>query len=115
MRWILAAVIAASTTWSFESDEPGREPAGFTFAVSRRGMPGRWVVQQDGAGRVLAQLDADKTGSRFAMAVAKDASFRDVGLSVRAKPVAGTVDQAAGLVWRWQDADNYYLARANAL
>jgi hypothetical protein len=25
------------------------------------------------------------------------------------------VDQAAGLVWRYQDEDNYYIVRANAL
>ena len=31
------------------------------------------------------------------------------------KPVAGQEDQAGGLVWRAQDADNYYIARANAL
>src|SRR6185295_3580813 len=24
-------------------------------------------------------------------------------------------DQAGGLVWRWKDGDNYYVARANAL
>ena len=31
------------------------------------------------------------------------------------KAVSGTNDQAAGLVWRYRDADNYYVARANAL
>ena len=31
------------------------------------------------------------------------------------KPVSGKEDQAGGLIWRCQDADNYYLARANAL
>jgi hypothetical protein len=34
---------------------------------------------------------------------------------VRFRPVSGRVDQAAGLVWRYQDADNYYIVRANAL
>jgi hypothetical protein len=29
--------------------------------------------------------------------------------------VSGKVDQAAGLVWRYRDANNYYLVRANAL
>ena len=31
------------------------------------------------------------------------------------QPVSGRVDRAAGLVWRYQDEDNYYLVRANAL
>jgi hypothetical protein len=29
--------------------------------------------------------------------------------------VSGRVDQAAGLVWRYRDQDNYYIVRANAL
>lgn len=31
------------------------------------------------------------------------------------KPVSGDEDQAGGVVWRWQDGNNYYVARANAL
>jgi hypothetical protein len=34
---------------------------------------------------------------------------------VRFKAVSGKVDQAAGLVWRYRDENNYYLVRANAL
>jgi hypothetical protein len=31
------------------------------------------------------------------------------------KAVAGKEDQAGGIVWRFRDANNYYVARANAL
>ena len=31
------------------------------------------------------------------------------------KPVSGRQDQAGGLIWRAKDANNYYIARANAL
>jgi hypothetical protein len=34
---------------------------------------------------------------------------------VKFKPVSGQEDQAGGVVWRVKDADNYYIARANAL
>jgi hypothetical protein len=34
---------------------------------------------------------------------------------VKFKPVAGKEDQAGGVIWRMQDANNYYIARANAL
>ena len=47
--------------------------------------------------------------------VASDVSAADVDVSVRFRPVSGRVDRAAGLVWRYQNEDNYYLARANAL
>ena len=36
-------------------------------------------------------------------------------LSVRFKAVSGTIDRAAGLVFRLRDANNYYIVRANAL
>jgi hypothetical protein len=39
----------------------------------------------------------------------------DVRVSVRCKPIAGKVDQACGLVFRYRDENNYYVARANAL
>jgi hypothetical protein len=34
---------------------------------------------------------------------------------VKFKPENGREDQAGGIIWRWQDGDNYYVARANAL
>jgi hypothetical protein len=49
------------------------------------------------------------------VAVLADVSAADVDLSVRFRPVSGRVDQAAGLVWRYRDQDNYYIVRANAL
>jgi hypothetical protein len=64
---------------------------------------------------VFAQLSAEDTGYRFPLAVADDGSFRDLEMSVKFKPVSGGEDQAAGLVWRLQDANNYYVVRANAL
>ncbi|MGI9071781.1 MAG: family 16 glycoside hydrolase [Bryobacteraceae bacterium] len=35
--------------------------------------------------------------------------------SVAFKAVDGSIDQAAGIVWRYQDSNNYYIVRANAL
>ena len=42
-------------------------------------------------------------------------TIRDGEVSVRFKPVAGEVDQAAGIVWRYAVQNNYYIVRANAL
>jgi hypothetical protein len=41
--------------------------------------------------------------------------LKDVTLSVSCKPISGRGDQGCGLVWRYKDANNYYLTRANAL
>ena len=42
-------------------------------------------------------------------------SAKDVEVTVRFKPVAGSVDQAGGIAVRLASANNYYVVRANAL
>ena len=100
----------------FSQDATDQPPRGFEFGhTAGVGKPGRWVVQADGGNKVLAQTDADSTRSRFPVAVLSDVNAADVDLSVRFKPISGRIDQAAGLVWRYQNQDNYYIVRANAL
>jgi hypothetical protein len=120
-----AALSAAQTpdalrvrTFNFDGDKVGAPPAGFSFGRTGDGRPGRWIVQAapDAPSKpnVLAQVDTDATDFRFPVAVADGPSLKDLRLSVKCKPVAGEVDQACGLVWRYRDAGNYYVARANA-
>lgn len=114
---LMAATVHGQTRKAdFEQDIVGQPPNRFAFGLTRKaGTPGRWIVQEDKGGRYLAQLDADRTRNRFPTAVLTDVSATNVDLSVRFRPVSGRVDQAAGLVWRYQNEDNYYIVRANAL
>jgi hypothetical protein len=101
----------------FESDAVGSAPAGFEFARTGGGAEGQWVVRiEKGAStnHVLVQESADPTDYRFPLAVLKEGTYKDVTLSVRARPLAGRVDQGFGLVWRYRDKDNYYVTRCNA-
>ena len=115
----LAAQTPSRRVIDFESDSVGQPPSGFSFALTGGGRPGVWVVRKEDRaadrGNVLAQTDADGTSYRFPIAVFNEVTTRDVDISVRFRPVSGRVDQAAGLVWRYQDANNYYIVRANAL
>ena len=111
-------VMAHAETWKvdFNQDAVDQPPKGFEFGYTAgAGKPGKWVVQAEGSNKFLAQTDPDSTRSRFPVAVITDVSATDVDLSVRFKPISGRVDQAAGLVWRYQNQDNYYIVRANAL
>ncbi len=109
-------VHGATRKVDFSDDTVGRTPRGFEFGhTANIGAPGTWVIQAEGANKFLVQIDPDSTRSRFPVAVLSDVSAADVDLSVRFKPVSGRVDQAAGLVWRYRDQDNYYIVRANAL
>jgi hypothetical protein len=106
-----------SKKFIFDSDAIGAPPAGFEFARTGRGSEGKWLVEADKdkpGNQVLSQESADATDYRFPLAVVKEGTYKDVTLSVRAKPVSGEVDQGFGLVWRYQDVNNYYITRCNA-
>src|SRR5258708_37202768 len=113
-----AAEEKSSFVFNFDADKSGAAPNGFTFGRTGQGASAKWIVQAQpdapSAANVLVQTDTDATDYRFAIAYTGPA-LRDLNLSVKCKPVAGKVDQGCGLVFRVQDADNYYVARANAL
>jgi 3-keto-disaccharide hydrolase len=120
VAWIVVSmtliVHGATRKVDFSDDAVGQAPQGFEFGhTAKVGAPGKWVVQAEGSNKYLVQVDPDNTRSRFPVAVISDLTAADVDLSARFKPVSGRVDQAAGLVWRFQNEDNYYLVRANAL
>ena len=108
---------SSSKTWNFDADKPGEPPKGFEFGRTGQGAEGKWVVrtaQDSPNNHVLVQESADPTDYRFPLAVLKEGSYKDVTLSVRARPVSGEVDQGFGMVWRYKDANNYYITRCNA-
>jgi hypothetical protein len=76
------------------------------------------VVADDSApsksGYALAQTAAGPN-ALFNLCVADGPTYKDVEASVAFKAVQGKLDQGGGLVWRYQDADNYYIARMNPL
>jgi hypothetical protein len=97
---------------------PGSPPAGFTFARTGRGGVGEWTVVEDptaATGRAIEQSSTDRTDYRFPLAIPDSLSAADVNVELRFKAVGGKIDQAGGIAVRLEDADNYYVARANAL
>src|SRR5215212_3074224 len=100
-------------------NRPQGEPLSFDTALTGKGGPVRWELLQDESApngpAVLTETSGDRTSDRFPLAILKDFEAQDVEVRVRFKPVSGKVDQAAGLVVRLRDPDNYYIARANAL
>ena len=111
--------LAAPTVLDFDTAEVGKLPADFSTALTGGGGPVIWVVKEDASapsgGKVLAQTSADTTDYRLPLCVYEKFIAKDVEVAVRFKAVSGKVDQAGGLVARFQDKDNYYIVRANAL
>jgi hypothetical protein len=119
MTLAAAPVFAKAKTWNFDKEKVQEPPVGWLSEKTGQGSKGDWKVVADPTAlsrpNVLAQLSADATAYRFPLAIVEKASYKDVVLSVRFKAISGARDQGAGLVWRFRDAYNYYLVRANAL
>ena len=103
----------------FDHAAPGSLPAGWTVAMTHAGGAPKWEVVRDETAAhspmVLAQVSRDATAGRFPLAVWDKAAIRNGEVSVAFKAVDGSVDRAAGIVWRYRDPNNYYIVRANAL
>jgi hypothetical protein len=114
----IGASSAAAETTTFDAMTVGATPSGFSVALTGAGGVAIWTVRPapDGAaGHVVVQSSAEAIDARFPLLVDGTVAAEDVDLSVRFRPVSGNIDRAAGLVWRYRDANNYYLVRANAL
>jgi hypothetical protein len=119
LAFLSVGVVMHGKTIRFDKDTRGALPAGWSAAMTHSGGEPRWEVIADGSApsrsNVLAQLSDDKTNGRYPLAIHDKATIKNGSVSVRCKAVSGEVDQACGIVWRYRDADNYYIVRANAL
>lgn len=116
---VLAPAVALGAEQDFEAAAVGALPTGWSVAMTSDGGAPRWEVARDATSpsgaNVLAQVSDDRTSGRFPLAIYEGIETVDGAVGVHFKPVSGRVDQAAGLVWRYRDAQNYYIVRANAL
>jgi hypothetical protein len=114
-----AAQQASAPRFDFEGIQAGSVPPGFSPGLTGKGLRAAWKVVDDptapAGAKVVAETSGDRTSDRFPLLVLDGFEAKDVQVTVAFKPVSGRVDQAAGLVVRLRDPDNYYIARANAL
>jgi hypothetical protein len=116
---VLLAAEDKPRSFRFAKADVDKLPAGWTAAKTGQGEGSVWKVVPDETapsktGYVLAQM-AESPNGLFNLCVADDTNCKDVEVSVAFKAVRGKNDQGGGLVWRYQDANNYYIARMNPL
>jgi len=106
--------------WNFDEDKFGELPPGWVRAETN---PTQAVVNWQVIGdptapspqKVFSLTRTQNTGGTFNLAIAQDVSIADLDLSVKMKANNGDEDQGGGLIWRCQDASNYYVCRLNPL
>jgi hypothetical protein len=108
------AMSAAATTVSFDDVQPGALPKGWSAGVTGKGTP-KWAVTKDESAPSGPNVLAQTGEGTFPFCVDPGVSLADGFAEVKFKPISGREDQAGGIVWRFQDKDNYYITRANAL
>ena len=105
---------ASAATVDFDQDPAGSPPVGWVCGVTGRGSP-KWVVEADSTAPSKPNVLKQAGQGTFPWCSKTDVSLADGSVEVRFKPIQGREDRAGGLMWRWKDGDNYYVARANAL
>lgn len=104
-----------SLKFDFEEAPTEKLPEDWTAHLTGKGNMPVWQVVEDEGNQVLAQLSKDNPSDHFNVIVYDPFEAKDVTLAVRFKGVTGKIDQGGGFVWRFQDANNYYIVRANPL
>ena len=101
-------------TINFDADAVGAAPSEWMAGVTGRGEYRLTVEKEATAPSPPNVLKQSGTGD-FPWCVRRGAAIADGYVEVKFMPMSGREDQAGGVVWRWKDGDNYYVARANAL
>ncbi len=100
-------------TWHFDYARVGELTTGWSAAKTGAGNGSVWRVVVDEtapSGRqVLAQVSSEGPNPLFNLCVADRPQLADVEI----KAVTVRLDQGGGPVWRYQDENNYYVARHN--
>ncbi len=107
-------MLARAETENFDSVSLGALPPAWEAGVTGKGTP-KWAVAADAtapSGKNVLRQSGEGT---FPWCVKKAVALADGFVEVKFKPTGGREDQAGGVVWRWKDGNNYYVARANAL
>jgi 3-keto-disaccharide hydrolase len=123
MQWIVAgtsllvlavSIPAMAQGVTFDTDTVGSAPKGWIFTMTGKGAP-KWTVERDDTAPSKGLVLKQSGKATYPLALKEGSSIKSGFVEVRFKPIAGSEDRAAGLVWRAKDANNYYVVRANAL
>ncbi|HEY5911046.1 MAG TPA: family 16 glycoside hydrolase [Verrucomicrobiae bacterium] len=106
--------VALAGTVTFDDCTAGAPPPGWTATKTGKGDP-KWEVVADSSAPSKPNVLKQSGEATYPVCFKNDTNLKDGFVEVKFKPISGKEDQAGGLVWRCQDADNYYIARANAL
>jgi hypothetical protein len=111
---VLTAAPAIADSIDFDRYTAGAPPAGWQCGATGDGSP-HWTVEVDASAPSKPNVLKQSGTAAFPWCVKTNVAIADGFVEVKFKPMQGREDQAGGVIWRFKDGDNYYVARANAL
>jgi hypothetical protein len=111
---LMTAAEAFADTVNFDKFKVGAPPPGWTATRTGSGEA-RWTIEKDETAPSKPNVLKQSGEATFPVCIKDDTNLKDGFIEVKFKPVSGKEDQAGGVIWRAKDANNYYVARANAL
>ena len=121
---LIVTLLIASTLLSCQAQDKNvysfdnlylEEASAWSSHITGNGAPCKWEIINDAENNVLAQVSNETEDYRFNIIVNDHLQYKDLEINLRFKGVKGNGDQGGGPVWRYQDQNNYYVARANPL
>jgi hypothetical protein len=109
---LAAGVAVADTKITFDVNTD--LPKSWQTGITGQGQA-KWEVVADDSAPSKPNVLKKSGEATFTWAVKVDAQIKDGFVEAKFKPINGKEDQAGGIVWRFQDANNYYVVRGNAL
>jgi len=109
----MATGLAVAETVNFDDMATGAAPTGWTATQTGKGS-GKWSVEKDESAPSKPNVLKQSGQATFPVCFNNDTNIKEGFVEVKFKPVSGKEDQAGGVIWRVQDANNFYIFRANA-
>jgi hypothetical protein len=106
--------MGSDTLVNFENETVGKLPSGFVADATNKAKSIKWNIVNENGNNVVAQQSIN-SGSSYNLLVLEKSGYKDFSASVKIKAISGEEDQGGGLVWRYIDKNNYYVARYNPL
>src|SRR6266699_6665332 len=105
---------ALAETINFDDAKTGAPPPSWTATQTGSGSA-KWSVEKDDSAPSKPNVLKQSGVATYPVCIKDDTSLKDGFVEVKFKPISGSEDQEGGVIWRAKDANNYYVARANAL
>lgn len=114
---LLATTMAGTAfaqTVHFDDAKAGELPSSWSGTKTGNGDP-KWTVENDDTAPSKPNVLKQSGEATYPIALKNDTTLKDGFVEVKFKAISGKEDQAAGVIWRAKDAENYYICRANSL